>query len=278
MKTPRKKVPYSKPSKRNPMQDIHTDAARRAKILAAEKEADTKLRSVLGNPTDKKGRPVAGHIVRAIAASHLVSSAVQSVAYDFGFAADTFLRKLTYHPAYMVRVSSLWKVFLNLLETADANFAREIARGYESAFNWYVVGCLQRIHAEYDRLPNAIVTVEIWDFKGQYKQIAVQRDGHRRELQRDAPPDPPMLLRAGAEVREFIAANDLKRMRQIGFKRFFTEIESGQRHHSPRSLQLLHEDTLINVAPPTEPELAEIRRFLTSWCSLLNKRRARIAA
>lgn len=260
------------------MQDIHTDAARRAKILAAEKEADTKLRSALGNPTDKKGRPVAGHIVRAIAASHLVSSAVQSVAYDFGFAADTFLCKLTYHPAYMMHVSSLWKVFLNLLETADANFAREIARGYESAFNWYVVGCLQRIHAEYDHLPDAIVTVEIWDFKGQYKHIAVQRDGNRRELQRDAPPDPPMLLRAGTEVHEFIAANDLKRMRQIGFERFFAEIKSGKHKLSPRTLRLLHEDTLINVALPTASDLTEIRRYLKSFFSLLNKRRARASA
>jgi len=278
MKKPRERVPYTKPSKRNPMQDIHTDAARRAKLLAAEKDADARLRSALGNPTDKRGKPVAGHIVRTMAASHLVSSAGQSVADDFVFAAGMFLSKLKYQLAYAVSVSSLWKTFLDLVEAADAHFAREIAYGYESAFRWYVAGCVQRIDSEYDRLPDAIVSFEIWNNKGQRKFIAVQQDGVRRVYPPDKFPEPPMLLRAGTKVHEFIAVKDLKQMRQIGFKRFCAEIRSGKRKLSPRSLILVHEDTLINVARPNDSDLAEIRRNLTGFFLLLNKRRARISA
>lgn len=277
MKKSRKKVPYTKPSKRNPMVDIDTDAARRAKLLSAEKEAAAKLRAALDDPKNNKGKPVAGHVVMAIAASHLISSAGQSVTDDFGFAVDAFLSKFKYQPASMVSISSLWRTFLDLVQAADAHFAREIAYGYNSAFRWYVAGFLHRIKSEYDRLPNAIVTVEIWDIKGQFKHIAVQRDGVRRLLPPDKFPEPPMLLQAGTEVHEFIAVNDLKLMSKIGFKRFFAEIKSGKRKLTPRSLKLLHEDTLINVACPPDSDLVEIRRYLTSWFSLVNKRCARTA-
>jgi hypothetical protein len=60
MKDPRKKVPYTKPSKRNPLKDIPSDAARRAKHREAEKEAETELRKALGNPTDANGQRLAG--------------------------------------------------------------------------------------------------------------------------------------------------------------------------------------------------------------------------
>jgi hypothetical protein len=272
MKKSRKKVAYTQQSKRDLMRDIHTDAGRRAKILAAEKEANERLRSAVGNPIGKSGKPVARYVVQTIAAEHLLCSPGHSAADDFTFAADRFLRKLTYRPAYLLSIPRLWKLFLVLLDTANSNFASEIARGYESPFRWLVAGCVQRIDSEYHLLPNAIVNIEILKFKEKRKLIAVLRDGKRREIQPDEPPAPPLLLRAGTQVHEFVAPKDLAGMRQIGSARFLAEIKSGKRKLSPRPLKLLHEDTLINVAPPTGPDLVEICRDLKSWFLLLNKR------
>src|SRR5580698_2734100 len=104
-----KKVPYTQPSKRNLMQDIRTVAGRRAKARSVEKMASNKLRAALGNPIDKKGKPLPGHIVTTMAASHIFSSPGQSVVNDFEATADMFLGKLTYLPSSSVSISHLWK-------------------------------------------------------------------------------------------------------------------------------------------------------------------------
>src|SRR6266508_416380 len=94
MKKLRKKVAYRTASKRNLMMDILTDAGRRAKHRAAEKLAEAELRAALDYPRDEKGKPIAGHIVKTIAASFIHPSSGIDRAIDFEFAAGQFLRRL----------------------------------------------------------------------------------------------------------------------------------------------------------------------------------------
>ena len=186
-----------------------------------------------------------------------------------------FLEKLSYKHGYRVSISRLWKTFIGLIEIADSNFAIEIARGYEPAFRWYLAGYIHLIESEYESQPSAIVMVEIYQGKKGHRCVAVQRDGNRRELLPDEPPEPPMMLRAGTRVNELIALKDLKQIGQIGFKRFLAEIKAGKRRLSPRSMRLLHEDSLMNVAPHSSPVLAETLQRFKSHFRLVNEWRAR---
>lgn len=246
MKKSRKKVPYSQPSKRNPMVDVPTNAARRAKTLESEKAADARLRAALGNPKDVHGKPVPGHIVSTMAASHLVAVPGLNIADDFTYIANTFLAKLRYQHGCIVSVTALWKSFLHLLDSVDTSFAQKIIN-YEIPFRWYTAGYIAKIASEYDLMPSAIATVEIWEDEKGFRQIAVQRDGTRREIRpEDYFPEPPMLFCPGTTVSEGMAA----------------------RGSFPSSQKIFYEDSLINVATPEPSEVEEIRKKFSSWSAL----------
>ena len=123
MKKPQKKVAYLKPGKRNPMQDIQTNAARRAKVLAAARQAESRLRTALNHPTNPNGKPVAAHLVTKIAAERLQSWDGSNHNSNFDFAAMIFLEKLEYQPGCTTSISTLWKTFLKLVEDADLDCA-----------------------------------------------------------------------------------------------------------------------------------------------------------
>lgn len=272
MKKARKKVPYTKASKRNVMRDVRTDAGRRAKARSADKAAIEKLRAVLGHPADKKGKPLAGHLVKTLAAGRLASSVGQNVEYDFRAAVEMFLGGLKYLPGFSVSVDFLWKTLIGTLEKADAQFMREVVNDYQTVFRWYVAGYVHRIKGEYDRLPGAIVAVEVWTTKKKQRRlVAVQRDGNRREFQQKDWPESPTLLRAGTEFQPALAASDVDKIRRIGAKRFLREIVSKKRKLTPPASGPLHEDMLVNVAMPTEAELSAIQRDIKGYFSLINK-------
>src|ERR1043166_662087 len=96
MKKDKQKVAYHKESKRNVMNDVLTEAGRRAKNRAAEKEAEGRLRRALENPTDTNGKPIAGHLLKRIAAERLVTSIGPCSAGTFDYAARIFLAELKY--------------------------------------------------------------------------------------------------------------------------------------------------------------------------------------
>ena len=264
-----KKSPYKQSSKRNSMLDIQTNAGRRAKHREAEQQAGTRLREAVGNLVDKKGRPLAGHIIANIAANRLISSPGQSASYDFEASVYLFLSSLSYFPNATVSVSLLWSTFLRLLEEANPNFAREIAGTYKIPFSWYVAGFVHRLRTEYDCRPEAIVTVEIWDDNGKLNHIGVQRDGNRRTIDLNNYPESPTMLRAGSELHMYFAGEDVEQMKQIGMKRFVKEIISRKRKLAPRPGGMLHEDNLVNVAMPTESDLAAVRHDIKKYFSLL---------
>jgi hypothetical protein len=263
MKKPRKKVPYKKPSKRNPVLDIQSDAGRRAKNRVAEKTSDNELRAALAYPKDGKGKPIAGHLVKTLAANQLRANPGTSHALDFEFAVEQFLSKLTYQRwGYATTISSLWKTFLKLIGETDPENVRQVAQTRERDFRFCVVGHVHRLNLEYDRLPYAIEVIEIWRGRKGVTQIGVQRDGQRRVIPHDQPPEPPMVWHAGGSVSVFIAPEDLKRMRKMGYDRFVAAYKAGKIELSPRPLELLTEDTVMNVAPPTAADLVELRKNL----------------
>lgn len=124
------------------------------------------------------------------------------------------------------------------------------------------MGHVQRLKLEYERLPYAFKVIEIWKSKDGNVQIGVQNDGKRRVIPFDQPPEPPMLWRAGAKVSHWIAPEDLKRMKKMGHKQFLANLDSGKIKLLPRPIELLTEDTFLNVAPPTPADLIEISKNL----------------
>jgi len=260
MKPPRKKVPYKKSSKRNPMLDISTVAGRRAKNRASEKNAEQRLRAALKNPTDCKGQPVTGHLLKTIAAERLSIVDGSSPASVFDHATRKFFSALKYSWGCVPIISSLWKTFLDLVESGDADIASEFAKNYASAFRWCVTGHIHRLGIEYENQAHAIVMVEIWKNKTGYYSVGVQRNGERRIMPSDFPPECPMIVFAGTQIPHFIAPQDLERIRRMGTKRFLAESQSGKFKFSPRPLALITEDTLLNVAAPTETDLDQIRQ------------------
>jgi hypothetical protein len=172
----------------------------------------------------------------------------------------------------------LWKTFLKVVAETDSDSASEFADGYGAAFRWYVAGCVQRLSSEYERLPHALVCVEVSINKAERSRVVgIRRDGKRLELLPDETPESPLMLRAGTTVHAWIAPQDLMRMQQMGHKRFLAAIKSGKLRLSPRPKELVAEDTLLNVAPPTVDDLVEIRRDLAGFFRLLRRRRARLA-
>jgi|GEM_PF-3385802 len=264
MKKAHKKVPYHKEGKRNPMLDISTAAGRRAKNRVAEKTSENELRAALAYPKDGKGKPIASHLVKKIAASQLRSNPGISYAIELEFALDQFLSKLTYQRwGYATTISSLWKSFLKVIGESDPENVRHVAENHKRDFRFCVVGHVHRLNLEYARLPHAIAMVEIWKGKKGRTQIGVQRDGQRRIIPRDQTPEPPMVWHAGTSVPAFIAPVDLKRMHKMGTKRFIAAYESGKIELSLRLDELLTEDTLLNVAPPTPADINAIRKLFT---------------
>jgi hypothetical protein len=271
MKPSRNKVAYKKPSKRSPLVDIPTDAARRAKVLEAEKHAKSRLRVALGNPTDSRGKPVAGHVVTKIAADQLLATSDGSTVLDFEYLAHKFMSGLSYRHGFSIPVAGLWNTFIRQVEAGDADFAVTIARGFETAFRWYLAGYIHLIESDYAKLPHSIEMIEIWDGIKGHRLVAVQRDGNRRALERDQAPEHPALIRAGTKIYEFVARQDLRLMKQIGNAKFLAELKTGKRALSPRALILMTEDTLINIQPPSPASLEAFRQQVASCCSL-NKR------
>jgi len=263
MKKPRKRVPYYKPSKRSLMKDIFTDAGRRALNRAAEKEAENCLRAALDNPTDTKGKPIAAHLLKKIAAERLVTSEGSDPIVDFYYATEAFISKVRYRWGCGLSISSLWRTFLRLVQEADPRKAAEFAKHYDSAFRWYVAGHMHRLHMEYEERPDAIVKVEIWHKRNECFFVGVQRDGDRRMMPSDCPPEFPILLFAGAKMHHFIAPKDLVRIKRMGSKRFLAALKSGKIKFSQRPEALLDQDTLLNITPPTDDDLPEIRRSLS---------------
>jgi len=259
MKQKRKKVPYSKPGKRSLFKDIFTDAGRRAMNRAAEKEAEISLRTALKNPTDPKGKPVAAHLVKKIAAERLTTQAGSNLDLDFDFATNVFLSKLKYQWGCAPDISTLWKSFLGLVEEADPDHAAEFAKHYASAFRWSVAGHVHRLDLEYHERPEAIVTVEIWRKNKKYFSVGVQRNGTRRMMDSDRPPEHPMILFAGTKIHPFIAPKDFRMAQEMGGKRFLAALRSGKFKFSPRPEILVDQDSVLNIAPPTDEDLPEIR-------------------
>ena len=263
MKKSCKKVPYNKQSKRNPMLDIQSDAGRRAKNRVAEKKSDNELRAALAYPKDGKGKPIAGHLVKTLAANQLRANPGKSHALDFEFALEEFLSKLTYQRwGYATTISSLWRTFLELIEETDPENVRQVAETRERDFRFCVLGHVHRLNLEYDRLPYALEAIEIWRGRKGITQIGVQRDGQRRVIPHDEPPEPPMVWHAGSKISVFIAPRDLERMRKMGCDRFVAAYKAGKIELSPRPLALLTEDTILNVAPPAAADLVEVRNNL----------------
>lgn len=245
------------------MKDIFTDAGRTATNRAVGKEAELQLRAALNDPRDEKGRPVALHHVKTLAASAIRASPGTDRESDFEFAAGLFLERLTYKRwGYTTTVSSLWNTFLQLVDEASPDCTRDFARTHMRDFHFCVVGHVQRLNLEYDRLPHALKTIQIWSSKNGNMQVGVQNDGVHRVIPFDEPPAPPMLWRPGSKIPHWIAPEDLKRMRKMGCENFVDAYKSGKIELSPRPMELLTEPTLLNVAPPTAADLVEIRKTL----------------
>ncbi len=278
MRKPREKVPYRKPSKRNPMLDIPTEAARRAKVLAAEREADSRLRTALDNPTNARGKPVAAHLLKKIAAECLITREGSNHNRAFDFATKAFMQKLNYQWGCAPSISALWKTFLSLVAEVDPDCAAGFAKNYASAFRWCLAGHVHRLDMERDALPNSIVVVEIWKTRTGDIAVGIQRDGRRRLIPTDQPPDIPMIIFAGSKIHHFPASQDLKRIekmvKEIGERRLFAELESGRFKFSARPVALVDEDAVLNVARPADDDLAAIRQAL-SILSFIQRRRAK---
>ncbi len=131
---------------------------------------------------------------------------------------------------------------------------------------------------ERDALPNSIAVVEIWKTRTGDIAVGIQRDGRRRLIPTDQPPDIPMIIFAGSKIHHFIASQDLKRIekmvKEIGERRLFAELESGRFKFSARPVALVDEDAVLNVARPADDDLAAIRQAL-SILSFIQRRRAK---
>jgi hypothetical protein len=264
MDKPDNKVPYRQPGKRNPVKDVLTDAGRRAMNRAAEKEAEISLRTSLENPTDAKGKPVAGHVVKKIAAERLLTLAGSNLDFDFHFAAGAFVSKLKYQWGCATSVSDLWKTFLELIQAAELDQAVEFAKRYASAFRWVVAGHVHRLALQYQERPNAIVTIEVWQKKKQIFHVGVQRDGKRRMIPLDRSPEHPTIVFAGSKIHQFIALKDFIRIMGRGNKRIEAALKSGISKFSFPPEALVDEDIALNVSPPKDEDLAKIRRMFSA--------------
>lgn len=260
MKSPRKKVAYRKQGKRNPMLDIATPAGRRAKNLAANKEADMRLSDALGRPCKLDGQPLSGHLLKTIAASRLTARNGSRSGDAFEYAAQDFFRHLKYSWGLCTAVRDVWQSFIEVVASVDKGMASQFLRDNEAAFRWCLTGHVHRMQLEYEKEPQAIQKVEIWSGDTGNISIGVQNDGERRVMPHDRPPEHPALVAAGTTIHHFIAPEDLKTMHKIGHERFLKEIESGKRSSRPRPPFLVTEDAVLNVAFPDEVELTKVRR------------------
>ena len=280
-KRPRKEVPYRAVGKRNPTKDISTAAGRRAKHRASDKKADQWLRAAIKNPTDSKGQLLAGHIVKTIAAERLIAVDGSCEASVFDYAVKHFLGTLKYSWGCSPRIASLWKSFLQLVETGNAEIARQFTRNYATAFRWCVAGHIHRLDTEYGNLPDAIVMVETWKIKNRHFFVGVQQDGKRCIMPSNPLPENPMLVYSGTTVPTFVAPQDWKRIKQFGFKRVLAQLKSGKFKPSPPTSELIVEDTLLNVAAPSEADLDKIRgeiNFLVTHLHYKPKRKPRLGS
>lgn len=277
MKKSRQKVPHLEAGKRNPMQDICTAAGRTAKHREFDMGADQQLRAALNHPTDLNGQPLVGHRLKTIAAERLVTVDSSSSTSVFDSAASLFLGAMKYSCGCAPSISSLWKSFLGLVEAGSPDTAMDFARSYATAFRWCVAGHIHRLADEHQRQPHSIVMVEIWENTGGRYSVGVQNNGERRMMPTDRPPESPMIVFAGTKVPHFIAPQDLQRMRRMGSKQLREELESGKFKFSPRPLALKTEDTLLNVAAPTEIDLGKIRPVIGSLLATIHYRPKRHA-
>lgn len=240
------------------MLDIATPAGRRAKNLAANKEADLRLSDALGRPCKLNGQPLSGHLLKTIAASRLTARDGTSYVNLFEYAAQDFFRYLKYSWGLSPTVHGIWQSFIDVVASVDKEMASEFLRNYQAAFRWCLIGHVQRMGIEHGALPDSIQKVEIWRGKRETVAVGVQNDGERRILPKDRPSEQPTLVSAGCTINQFIAPKDLETMRKIGHERFLEELKSGKR--SSRPAVLVTEEALLNVAVPDEAELAAIRR------------------
>lgn len=174
-------------------------------------------------------------------------------------------------------ISSLWKTFLDLVEAGNPDTAMEFARSFAAAFRWCVAGHTHRLGNEHQRQPHAIAMIEIWENKTGCYCVGVQGNGERRIMPSDRPPESPMIVSAGTKIPHFIAPQDLQRLRRMGSKQLLEEVESGKFKLSPRPSVLITEDTLLNVAAPTEIDLDKIRPVIGSLLATMHYKTKRHA-